>query len=240
MCITAILIILEPMRRKRVLAAFLVCMAAAAMAAAVFFTRPGYAIVLPEHPSWYSLGEPLFSLSFRKTGDCRNADVLFVMPGMSVPETSGSVILMRPAESGEDYPVLDIDEAELWAAALGDGRECIVYESSDGAASAVAAALSARDGNAFSVTYDGRITDANLERTLRQMEGADKVLLLTPATSVMLARNGRLSVPAVMDFRDAGALTAASCSEVVTIDWGHLIRSALAGEAGLSYALAAR
>lgn len=234
--------ILRRMRRKRAaLIVPIIILLAAAIAAAVYFTRPSFAVVLPPHPEPYRLGEPTFTLSYRETGNPASADAVFVMPGAGIPATGGYVYLMRPAADGEEYDgIIDIDEAEMWKTALGDGRECIVFESSDADASAIAAALMEADGNAFTAVYDGRVTDANIGMVLRSAEGADSILLLTPSTSAMLLRGGRPGVPAILDFRDAAALTAGRCDGIVTIGWDALIRSALAGDPGLAYAFIPR
>ena len=229
--------ILMPMKLKRTWRIIICCVVVIAVAAVFFFTRPSYALVLPEHPSWYSLGEPLFSLSFRKAFSSSHADVVFVMPGAGIPQSNGDIYLMRPADEGEDYPSVDIDENAMWAEALGDGRECIIYDSSSVYSSEIADYLLEADGNAFGVPYDGRVSDANIGRILSDAEGADKILLLTPQSSVMIARDNRTDIPVVMDFRDKAALTAARCDEYVSVNWNELISSALSSEPHLSYAL---
>lgn len=216
--------------RKRIFMA-LASIASVLAALAVFFlTRPSVAILEPEYPAGYDLISPsILTSAYRTVSRAEGADVVIAFPGAELPEGTDGVVI------GSDE--LSIDESSMWKAALGEGRECILYESSDSVARSVAESLLASDDNAYAVTYDGRISVENMNRILSEVSGSDSLLMLTPSTSVRLIRENDAGTSVVMDYRDAAAMDTTIVNEAVCIDWDALIRSVLSDSAELSYTL---
>ena len=130
--------------------------------------------------------------------------------------------------------VLIPDLPLMWESALSEGAECILYESSDRIASDIAERLIEADGNAFEVTYSGRVSVANEEEIARKTADADTVLYLTPASSLRTMRTS--SIPAVVDFIHGAALETTAVSGTIGIDWDRTIEGLLSGSDALSYA----
>ena len=216
--------------RKRIFMA-LASIASVLAALAVFFlTRPSVAILEPEYPAGYDLISPaILTSAYRTVSRAEGADVVIALPGAELPEGTDGVVI------GSDE--LSIDESNMWKAALGEGRECILYESSDSVARSIAEGLLASDDNAYAVTYDGRISVENMNRILSEVSGSDSLLMLTPSTSVRLIRENDAETSVVMDYRDAAAMDTTIVNEAVCIDWDALIRSVLSDSAELSYTL---
>ena len=151
--------------RKRIFIA-LASIAAVFAAFAVFFlTRPSVAILEPEYPSGYDLISPaILTSAYRTVSRAEGADAVIALPGAEIPEGPDGVVI------GSEE--LSFDESSMWKAALGDGRECILYESSDSAARSIAESLLASDDNAYAVTYDGRISVENMNRILSEVSGS--------------------------------------------------------------------
>lgn len=216
--------------RKRIFMA-LASIASVLAALAVFFlTRPSVAILEPEYPAGYDLISPaVLTSAYRTVSRAEGADVVIALPGAELPEGTDGVVI------GSDE--LSIDESSMWKAALGEGRECILYESSDSVARSIAESLLASDDNAYAVTYDGRISVENMNRILSEVSDSDSLLMLTPSTSVRLIRENDTGTSVVMDYRDVAAMDTTIVNEAVCIDWDALIRSVLSDSAELSYTL---
>ena len=216
--------------RKRIFIA-LASIAAVLAAFAVFFlTRPSVAILEPEYPEGYDLISPaILTSAYRTVSRAEGADAVIALPGAELPEGTDGVAI------GSEE--LSIDESSMWKAALGDGRECILYESSDSAARSIAESLLASDDNAYAVTYDGRISVENINRILSEVSGSDSLLMLTPSTSVRLIRENDAGTSVVMDYRDAAAMDTTIVNKAVCINWDTFIRSVLDGSPELSYTL---
>ncbi len=213
------------MRRRRIaaLAAIIIILLAGTL---LYLLRPTVAIIGPELPHGYELIPRSLSFSYRFT-DSAPADAV--------------IVLSDEGYEGEGFRLSDeIDASQMWKTALSEGRECLLYEESDTAAAAIAEALMEDDDNAFEVTYQGRIASASLSQTLERIGDADRIFLLTPASSIIIARSAQAEAPVVMDFRDSAALEITACGESVGIDWKGLIESIRAGEPHLPYALITR
>ena len=218
--------------KKRVLAVVIIILAVLLGALVFFLTRPRVAIYEPGYPSGYEIISPSsFSLSYRVVSDPASADLALALPGAILPEGIEGITI------GGDGADLSIDESAMWMTAMGDGVECLLYESSDQYASKIAEDLLENDGNAYAVTYDERVSVENMQRLLSSVSGSDKLLLLTPSSSIRLVRENQVVADTVMDYRDAAAIETTDIDEAVSIDWDSTIRSMLSGNPELSYAL---
>ena len=218
--------------KKRVLAISLIIMVILGIAVAFFFTRPGVAIIEPIYPQGYEINSPAYlSFGYRRVSNPLSASAIIVLPGAELPAGLDGTVIGGP---GSDLP---IDETRMWQAALSDGVECILYESSDMVAAEIADGIIASDDNAYKVVYDGRISVENIEKILESVSGCDKLLMLTPSSSIRLIRNGSIDADVVMDYRDAAAIEMPDVDEAVAIDWTSTIESVLSGHPELSYAL---
>ena len=204
--------------KKRVLAVVIIILAVL-LGALVFLS--GYEIISPSS----------FSLSYRVVSDPASADLVLALPGAVLPEGIEGITI------GGEGADLSIDESAMWMTAMGDGVECLLYESSDQYASKIAEDLLENDGNAYAVTYDERVSVENMQRLFSSVSGSDKLLLLTPSSSIRLVRENQVDADTVMDYRDAAAVETTDIDEAVSIDWDSTIRSMLSGNSELSYAL---
>ena len=226
-------------RRKLLIALPIAAIAAAAAIFLSFYlTRPSVSVLSSALPDGFDVfGPSRLTSSFRLTGNASKADLAIVMPSVPVPsDAEGRVVLFgRAAEEGESPDLVLIPDPPLmWESALSEGSECILYESSDRIASDIAERLIEADGNAFEVTYSGRVSVANEEEIARKTADADTVLYLTPASSLRTMRTS--SIPAVVDFIHGAALETTAVSGTVGIDWDRTIEGLLSGSDALSYA----
>ena len=202
-----------------------------------FFSRPSVAFLSSELPDGFSMEGPSFMTSrYRRTGNAGNASLVIVMPSVAVPDVDGTTVLVgRAAEDGESPDIsLPLDFSSMWGTALGEWRECILYESSDRHARSLAASLLESDENAFELTYSGRVSVANAVEIEAGIESADVVFYLTPSTSERILRSS--AKPAVLDFIHNGALERTASYGYVGIDWDSTVDALLSGRSELSYA----
>lgn len=214
-----------------------VLLAAACAAAGYYLTRPSVVFISPDMPDGFSLRRPsFFTPSFRLASTPGSADFVIVMPSEIVPESEGTTVLFgRSAEEGENPDIVLVPDLPLmWMTALSDRRECILYESSDQMARKIAEKLTAEDGNAYEVTYSGRISVANHDEIASAISGADAVFYLTPSSSLRILRDS--DIPAVLDSIHAGALEITGISGAVGVDWDRTIENLISGSASISYA----
>ena len=218
--------------KRRVLSFILIIFIILGGALAFFLTRPRIAVFEPEYPPGYDIDSPAWmTLSYRRVSDPGAASAVIALPGAELPEGVEGVTI------GGSESSLPIDEKTMWKTVLSDGTECILYEASDQTARSIADSLLAVDGNAYEVTYDGRISVENIDRILDSVSGADKILLLTPLSSIRLIRNNSMDSTVVMDHRDAAAMETTDVDEAVSIDWESTIKSVLRDAPELSYTL---
>ena len=234
-----------PEKRKwKIGRSVLVAAASLLMAGGVFLafvlSRPSVAFASPALPEGFSFPDapPRLSPSYRITGDPSHSDLAIIMPSEPVPETEGMAVLFgRSAEEGEDPDLVLIpDPTAMWESALSDRKECILYESSDRIASEIADHLLSIDGNAYEVTYPGRISAANLAEMAALAAGSDIVLALSPSSSLRLIREGDIP-PVIVDAAHAAALESTEIQGSAGIDWDSTIKGLLSGEGSLHYAL---
>ena len=225
----------EYMQKKLVI--LLLSVVIIAPAVLVFYlTRPAVAFISAELPEGFSLSGPsLLSSSFRLSGRAGSADLVIVMPSEAVPDSSGRTVLIgRSAEEGESPDsVIVPDLSSMWKTALSGQRECLLYESSDSTAAAIAAALLSSDDNAFEVTYSGRVSVANADAVSQGIGDADVIFYLTPSSSLRILRSSL--VPAVLDSVHGAALETTAVSGLVGIDWDSTVEGLLSGSDALSY-----
>lgn len=220
------------MRKK---ACIVILLIAAALLFLFALTRPRVWYVEGDIPG-YSFPSPSpLTLHWRLSG--KDPELVIVPPMSEVPETdSYTVLLARPAEEWESPDeVLLIDDSALWAEALSGAVECIVYDSSDKAAERLCSALLAMDSNAFPLSYESKVSAVNYDGLREKAEGAERVFLLTPSTSIYYARHTDQDV--VLDFRDKAALESTYAKYTVSVDMDRLTEGLLSGKTELPFTL---
>ena len=225
--------ILFSMRKKAIAIIIAAAAAAAAVLAAVHFTRPSVAFIdSGAFPQGYDLPRPSSFFSYRVTGNPERADIVITAPDAAIPEGVDSYLFGRHALDGESpIAVLGIDEAAMWSAAAGAEDPVLLYEETSAAGKLVADSLGIP-----SVTYQGRISSANIDQVSRQIPPEGTVLAMTPSTSMSLFRADR-SWKLIMDVRDAAAMDTTDCDAAVSIDWDAAVMNLLSGKEELSYCL---
>ncbi len=210
-----------------------------AIVLAVILSRPSVAFISADLPDGFNLpGPSSITSSFRLSGNASSADLVIVMPWHSVPESGGLTVLFgRNPEDGEtpDLVLIPDDEA-MWELALSDGVECILYDESVQHARRIADHLLSLDGNAYAARYSGRVSVANYDQVIAEVGNADRILALTPSTSMRVLRSEGIP-PVVLDGLHAAALESTPFSASVGIDWNATVESLLSGSRSLRYAL---
>lgn len=226
-------VILFSMRKKALAIIIAAAAAAAGVLAVVHFTRPSVAFIdSGAFPKGYDLPRPSSFFSYRMTGNPERADIVITAPDAVIPEGVDSYLFGRNALDGESpAAVLGIDEAAMWSVAAGEKEPVLLYEETSAVGKLAADSLGIP-----SVTYQGRISSANIEEISRQIPPEGTVLAITPATSMSLFRTDH-SWSLVMDVRDAAAMDTTDCDAAVSIDWDATVMNLLSGKEELSYCL---
>ena len=227
----------EDMKGKKVLVFAIILFLLLAGGVVFYLSRPSVSFVSSgSFPDGYELPEPGNIFEYRVIRDASSADLVIVAPDAVVPSGIDSYLFGREAAEGESpIAVLAIDEPAMWESAL-SGNDVLLYEGSSNAAVAISDHLKSIEPGIKVVTYSGRISNANIDQIRKALEesGAERILALTPSTSMELFRSSH-PWHVVMDVRDAAAMETTAVDEAVSIDWDESIENLFSGQERLSY-----
>lgn len=226
------------MQRKIIIIVIAILLIVCLSSALFILSRPKVAFVTgSELPESYAISLPGNILRYRMVNNPGKADLVIVSPDAAMPPVP-CYLFGRESEEGEEpLGVLIPEEGAMWSFAPA-WPAAVVYERSSSAADDLADDIIQRDGSIKRITYNGRVSVANLESVESEIEksGAEYVLMLTPETSLSLLRAER-PWKAVLDERDAAALETTAAEYAVAIDWDGTIENLLSGTGELSYRL---
>lgn len=224
-------------RIKALIIAAAIIVALLLAALAIYFTRPSVAFITSGLlPEGYDVPSPDGSFfRYRRVSSPDGASIVITAPDAAVPEGIDSYLLGRVPEDGENViATLLIDEGKMWECAPREGSTVLLYEALSEGAKSIADHLLSIDSSIRTVTYDGRVSAANLDAIEEEIGDADDVFCLTPSSSMDFIRNNA-SHSITVDALDAAALETSVVDNAVSIDWDTTISNLLSGNAELSY-----
>lgn len=158
--------------------------------------------------------------------DIKNGDLLILDPFSSSPE-SVDIKSYRWGSSSENENDFIVDEEMLWSYALSKSVGTIAFLYPENLS--IAEILSEKYPDVKSISYNGRISNANYDDIISKLNGIENVLLLDPESSLLVLAEEKTFF---VDFRDYPALKDKDNVKAIVPDWNSAIKEALESESG--------